>query len=64
MRALRTDSYMQLIKEIIFLVIITVLTGLYGQERYRHGVEDTKFDREAANIKLQNCSEVIAKFEL
>ena len=51
---------MQLIK----LVIVAMLAFLYGQERYRHGVEDTKYDREAANIKLQNCSEVIAKFSL
>lgn len=52
------------LRAIILSVFITVLALLYGREQYKRGVEDCKFDRESANIKLQQCSEVITKFSL
>lgn len=51
---------MQLIK----LILVAALVLLYGMEQYKRGVEDVKFDRESANIKLQQCSEVITNFRL
>lgn len=50
-------------KVAIISVLLTMVV-LYGREQYRRGVEDANFDRESANIKLQNCSEVISKFSL
>lgn len=49
---------------LIFLVIHTTLVGLFGHYMYKRGVEDVQFDRAVADIKLQNCSEVITKFKL
>jgi hypothetical protein len=51
---------MQLIK----LLLLAALVLLYGREQYKRGVEDVKFDRVIADIKLKNCSEVITKFKL
>lgn len=46
------------------LIVLTLLAFLHGEARYKQGVEDVEFDRESANIKLQECSEVITKFSL
>lgn len=49
---------------IIFSALMTTLVMLYGREQYKRGVEDVKFDRVAANIKIQQCNEVITKYAL
>jgi len=51
-------------KEVIVTGIFATLLFLYGQEQYKRGVQSEQYDRESANIKLQNCSEVITKFNL
>jgi hypothetical protein len=51
-------------KKFIILAVLMACTYLHGEAMYRKGVEDVEWDRASADIKLQNCNEVITKFPL
>lgn len=44
------------------LIVLAACTYLHGEARYKQGVEDVEFDRNVANMRLQDCSEVITNF--
>jgi hypothetical protein len=44
---------------ILYGFMILVYTGLMSRHYYIQGLQDANFDRERANLKLQQCQDVI-----
>jgi len=49
-------------KDVLWLIWLTTALGVVSHIQFRKGVEAVNFDRDIANIKLQNCSEVVARY--
>lgn len=44
---------------ILYGFMVLVYTALMSRHYYIKGLQDANFDRERANLKLQQCNEVI-----